>query len=197
MDTKSVITVAAVVALVSGIGGYVIGSNSIFAGSGAMMHDGAIMNGGIDRRFIEEMIPHHEGAIAMAKIALERSKRPEILSLANNIVSAQEKEIADMREWYQSWYGATITAAEGAHMHMGGVTGEPSELSTVAATDFDREFIEQMIPHHEMAVMMANMLAGGTERAEMKQLASNIIASQSSEIEMMKNWLTTWFSTLD
>jgi uncharacterized protein (DUF305 family) len=195
MDTKSVITVVVVIGLVAGIGGYVMGSGKM--ASGGMMNGGVIMNGGIDRRFIEEMIPHHEGAIVMAKIALERSKKPEVLTLANNIISAQEKEISDMREWYQSWYGATVTTASGEHMHMMGVTGEPSELSTIAAEDFDREFVAQMIPHHEMAVMMASMLAAGTERDEMKRLAADIISSQSSEIEMMKNWLASWSGLRD
>ena len=77
-------------------------------------------------------------------------------------------------------------------MMMEGMTGDTSELAAVSSADFDREFIEQMIPHHEMAIMMAGMLQASTERAEMKQLADNIIASQSREIEMMRSWLTAW-----
>lgn len=128
----------------------------------------------------------------MAKIALERSKRPEMLTLANSIIQAQEKEIADMRGWYQSWYGTAVPVADGMGMHMQGMTGNPDTLQSIAAADFDREFVNEMIPHHEMAVMMAQMLAAGTERPEMKQLASNIIESQSSEIALMRGWLTSW-----
>lgn len=78
-------------------------------------------------------------------------------------------------------------------MHMGGMTGDPDVLKSVSAADFDREFINEMIPHHEMAVTMAQMLAAGTERGEMRQLASNIITSQSNEIEMMRGWLKSWY----
>jgi uncharacterized protein (DUF305 family) len=128
----------------------------------------------------------------MAKIALERSKRPEVVTLANNIIKAQEKEVVDMRGWYQSWFGTAVPTTGGMGMHMGGMTGEPAALSSVSAANFDREFVTQMIPHHEMAIMMANMLASGSDRPEMKQLAGNIIASQSSEIELMRGWLRGW-----
>jgi uncharacterized protein (DUF305 family) len=158
------------------------------AGMGGMM-----MGDNIDQGFIEQMIPHHEGAIAMATIALERSERPEMLALARAIIEAQQKEITDMRAWHKAWFGAAVPSSSGSMMmHMGGMTGDPAALRTVPAAEFDREFIVQMIPHHEMAVMMASMLARGTARPEMKQLAANIIASQSKEITMMRGWLTDW-----
>ena len=51
-----------------------------------------MMGGAIDRYFIEQMIPHHEGAIDMAKLALTKAKRPEIKTLAGEIIEAQNKE---------------------------------------------------------------------------------------------------------
>ncbi len=197
--------------LVVGLGvGYTLGGNSSRVGVGGhTMQGGGMMGQDIDQHFIVQMIPHHDGAIAMAKIALRRSKRPEMITLANNIIAAQEKEITDMRGWYQSWYGTPVpatgsmgmrpsdergsTEASRPNVHMGGMTGEPEVLASVSDAAFDREFITEMIPHHEMAVMMAQMLAAGTSRPEMKQLAANIIASQSSEIEAMRGWLTTWY----
>lgn len=190
------------VAVLIGLGaGYLLANSSSYRyGMGAMMGRGA-QSQDLDQRFIIAMIPHHEGAIAMAKVALERSKRPEIISLANGIISAQQKEIDDMRSWYQSWYGsappASVSGRSGmgmvGGMHMDGMTGDMDELATVADADFDREFIDQMIPHHEMAIMMVQMMLGGTERAEMKQLADNIVTSQSREIEMMRSWKASWY----
>ena len=78
-------------------------------------------------------------------------------------------------------------------MHMGGMEGDTNVLQNVSEAHFDREFIEQMIPHHEMAIMMAEMLRASTVRDEMKELANNIITSQSREIEMMRGWLTSWY----
>jgi uncharacterized protein (DUF305 family) len=60
------------------------------------------------------------------------------------------------------------------------------------ATDFDQVFIEEMIPHHQMALMMASMLKNGTNRPEMKQLADSIITAQSSEIDQMRKWHQDW-----
>jgi uncharacterized protein (DUF305 family) len=52
-----------------------------------------------DQRFLEAMIPHHESAIAMARDALEKAEHQEIKDLANAIITAQEAEIAQMRQW--------------------------------------------------------------------------------------------------
>ncbi len=158
-----------------------------------MVPTGGMMSQNIDQHFIVQMIPHHEGAIEMAKIALQRSKRPEMLSLANDIIEAQTREINDMTSWYQSWFGSAPSQG-GMGMVMGGMTGDATELRSASDAEFDREFISQMIPHHEMAVMMASMLQATTDRTEMKTLADNIITSQSREIEMMRSWLKSWYS---
>jgi uncharacterized protein (DUF305 family) len=57
-----------------------------------------------DHRFIDMMIPHHEGAVQMAKDALQKSQRPEIKKFAEEIIAAQEKEIAQMKAWGEAWY---------------------------------------------------------------------------------------------
>lgn len=57
-----------------------------------------------DRAFISEMILHHRGAVEMAQLALTNAKHQEIKDLANAIISAQNKEIADMETWQKAWY---------------------------------------------------------------------------------------------
>jgi uncharacterized protein (DUF305 family) len=52
-----------------------------------------------DVDFARGMIPHHRGAVDMAKIVLEHGKDPELRKLAQDIISSQDKEIAFMREW--------------------------------------------------------------------------------------------------
>jgi uncharacterized protein (DUF305 family) len=59
-----------------------------------------------DRAFIEMMIPHHEAAIEMARNLKETTERPELLDLADEIITAQEAEIAQMRAWLNEWYGS-------------------------------------------------------------------------------------------
>jgi len=57
-----------------------------------------------DKEFLAEMIVHHQGAVEMAKAVLATSKRPELIQLANNIISAQTKEIGMMQEWQKAWF---------------------------------------------------------------------------------------------
>jgi uncharacterized protein (DUF305 family) len=52
----------------------------------------------------KDMIPHHESAIAMAEVARDNTDDPEIREIANDIVSAQEREIELMERWRQQWY---------------------------------------------------------------------------------------------
>lgn len=175
--------------MMGGYGGMMNGYRSGMMGSG----NGYRAMGDIDVHFIEQMIPHHEGAIAMAELALERSTRPEIRSLATGIIEAQNRENDDMRAWYADWFGGAPESISGMHgmMNMMGGTGDLAALRTAA--DFDREFIEQMIPHHEMAIMMAGMLAAATGRDEMRELADQIITSQSREVKMMRSWHESWY----
>lgn len=152
----------------------------------------------IDQHFIEQMIPHHEGAIAMANLALTEANHPEIKTLAEAILKAQTDENQQMQSWYQDWFGRAVpkgSTVMGGMMSKGGMhMGSSQDIDTLKnATDFDKEFIEQMIPHHQMAIMMARMLEAGTNRPEMQQLAKNIIKSQSEEIQQMQDWYTNWY----
>lgn len=156
------------------------------------------MRGSIDRHFIEEMIPHHESAIAMAQVALARETSSELRTLALAIIETQTMEIEQMRAWYRSWFGTDVPKYArgsmggmmghgGMGIHMQGMSGDLDRL--VVATDFQAEFARQMISHHEMAIMMARMLAASTRRPDMRQFARAIIETQSAEIELMREWV--------
>lgn len=57
-----------------------------------------------DKAFIDEMIVHHEGAVDMAEQALKNADHQEIKDLANDIITAQNKEIAQMKNWRELWF---------------------------------------------------------------------------------------------
>lgn len=65
-----------------------------------------------DLRFIDAMIPHHQGAIDMAEDLKQNTQRPELLKLADDIIKAQTAEIEQMRAWRTEWSGSAAAAAQ-------------------------------------------------------------------------------------
>jgi uncharacterized protein (DUF305 family) len=63
-----------------------------------------------DREFIDAMIPHHQGAIRMARMELEQGENPELKRLAEAVVDAQSREIDEMNEWRVAWFGGLSPA---------------------------------------------------------------------------------------
>lgn len=70
-----------------------------------------------DATFITEMIAHHEGAVEMAKLSAANAKHDEIKQLSNDIISAQEKEIAQMKQWQKDWGYSTNSADHNSMGH--------------------------------------------------------------------------------
>ena len=126
MDTKTntKILISTVVGIILGAGGVMAFSQnnenampvaSSDTATGYSMQQDPMMSAlrgkkgeSFDREFIIQMIVHHQGAIQMAELALQTSKRPEIKSLSTEIIAAQKLEIQQMQEWHQTWFGSSV-----------------------------------------------------------------------------------------
>jgi uncharacterized protein (DUF305 family) len=155
-----------------------------------------------DLRFIDAMIPHHQGAVDMAKEVLDKSQRPEMKKLAVDIISAQNREINQMKQWRKTWYAdaPNTPMAYNAEMgHMMPMTAAQMQSMMMsmdlgkADAEFDLRFINAMIPHHEGALVMAQEALNKSQRPEMKKLAQDILSSQQKEIDQMKQWRQDWY----
>lgn len=149
-----------------------------------------------DRTFIASMIVHHQGAVDMAKLALTNAKRQELKAMANDIISAQSKEISDMESWQKQW-GYPVSSGEMMADHsamgtMSDMAGMNDELAGLTGDDFDQAFLSSMIKHHQSAINMAYPGQTNAEHEEVKTLTKAIVDAQSKEISQLKQWQSQW-----
>lgn len=151
-----------------------------------------------DITFAQLMIPHHEQAVQMADMALQKATTPEVQQLAQQIKDAQDPEIQQMRGWLTAW-GAPeqMVGMDGMDgMDMGGQTAagmmtdqDMSALMDASGTDFDQMWLAMMIAHHKGAIEMAQTAKADTTNPDVTALADAIVAAQTSEIDTMEKLL--------
>jgi uncharacterized protein (DUF305 family) len=175
-------------------------------GMSSMMNGRGMMGGGMmgtfddegkpfDLQFIDKMIPHHEGALMSSEHMIANSKRPELRQLYENIQKSQSEQIEQMQEWRKEWYpdagqapGMMDDGQTGSMMGNGMMGG--SMQGMMGGNALDTMFLKMMIPHHQMAVDMSDEALSKAEHPELRDLAQNIRDEQSSEIELMKEYLS-------
>ena len=170
-----------------------MGHGSMDMGSGDMARQMVMENGKYsDERFIDAMVPHHQGAIAMAEVALKNAEHEEIKELSRNIISTQQAEIEDLKVIKQQEFGTAKVPMEmsAEEMQMMGMT-DPDALAN--KDPFDKAFIDAMIPHHRSAIEMAQVAYRESENPKIKELAGNIVNAQQREIEQMLQWRQAWY----
>ncbi len=192
------------------MGGDVTESETDGNGMGSMMNGGQMgsMMGGqgmggmmgsfdeeqsFDLQFIDQMTMHHEGAIMSSEHMISDSERPELRQLAENIQQSQSEQVQQMQEWREEWYGdAGQTSGMPAGMMdqmMGDRMMGGSMQGMMGGDATDAMFLQMMIPHHQMAVDMAEQALEEAEHPELEELAQTIIDEQTAEIELMQGYL--------
>jgi uncharacterized protein (DUF305 family) len=151
-------------------------------------------NAPYDLQFLDTMMVHHQGAVEMAKMVDSKTTRPELKTLAKNIIASQEKEIGEMKLWREKWFAGKESTV---NMEMAGMADsmkgmDMKKLESLSGNAFDIEFIRQMTPHHEGAVVMAKEALQKSNKSEIKTLANAIIKDQEAEIKQMNDWLAAW-----
>jgi uncharacterized protein (DUF305 family) len=171
-----------------------MGHGSMGIGSGEMARQMVMENGKYsDERFIDAMVPHHQGAIAMAEVALKNAEHEEIIQLSRNIISTQQAEIEELKSIKKEEFGTSNVPMEMSQEQMRGMgmMMDPQELAN--REPFDRAFIDAMIPHHQSAIEMAQVALENSDNPKIKELAENIISAQQEEIEQMTRWRQQWY----
>ena len=171
-----------------------MGHGSMGMGSGGMAKQMVMENGKYsDRAFIDAMVPHHQGAIAMGEVAIKNAEHEEIIQLSRNIISSQQAEIEELKSIKQEEFGTSNVPMEISQEQIRGMgmMMDPQRLSK--REPFDEAFIDAMIPHHRSAIQMAQVASKQSKIPEIKELAGNIVTAQKREIEQMKQWRKVWY----
>lgn len=155
-----------------------------------------------DVQFVQDMIVHHQQAIEMTALVPNRASAANVKGLASRIADTQGPEIDMMNRWLRQHEQPTIDpSATGGH---GGGHGDPTgheDMPGMATPDqfgalrdakggmFDTLFLQLMIAHHEGALTMAKEVQTGGVDVRVQEIADDIIATQSDEINRMRGML--------
>lgn len=150
------------------------------------------LTGVTDVDFVTAMIPHHEGAIVMSESILPKLTDPQVRQLAENIIVAQKKEVAFMKSWLannKTFTPVNMAASQKMMTDSMKVMHGMQEVKLTGNPNID--FIAGMIPHHQAAVKMAEVVLPYLHDKQIIAFDKNVIADQTKEIQWMQNWLAT------
>lgn len=139
-----------------------------------------------DRAFLSGMIAHHEGAVDMAKLFLkspQKDQDPKVKAWAEDVITVQEKEIAEMKDLLKPLGGIEESAYAPMRKSMRNMLEQGKKLGP------DMRFVALMLPHHAMALEMSIPALVISDNPKVLDLAEGIIISQAKEMRAFKAWL--------
>ena len=167
---------------------------ALLAGCGGDDDDAGAGGNATDRAFAASMIPHHESAVDMGRLAEDEATHAELKALARDIVTSQRAEIRTLRRIDRKLEGEGVKSGHlGMSEDMMGMGMDMHGLES--ARPFDRAFIDMMVPHHLGAVRMSRVELRRGESEELRTLAREIIDAQTREIRQMRAWRKDWYGS--
>ena len=149
----------------------------------------------LDRAFLQGMVPHHQAAIDMATVEVQKGKDPRTKAMAQAIITDQQREIALMTQIAQTQF--KLTPMKEMSGPLGTLMGVPLSMDMskmgqdlATAPNTDHAFLTMMIPHHASAILMADEENNHGGDPQLRTLSQSIIAAQAKEIGEMQALLT-------
>jgi uncharacterized protein (DUF305 family) len=161
--------------------------------------DSAERTGNPDHDFVTVMLPHHQGAVNMARVLLLHGRDKEIRDFAQRIIYRQQNETAFMQDWLKGH--TTRKTVKGnkkmispfnelMNKAMGNMREDLREaFRLIRPDDPDHDFVNVMIPQRRSAVDTARALVTYGKDPQIIDLAKKIIEEQQAEIQSMQKWL--------
>lgn len=150
------------------------------------------LTGDPDLDFISGMLPHHEGAIVMSESILPKLTNPAVHKLALEIIKSQKEEVIYMKNWLASHKELPLNQrdiANSKEMMTKSMKVMHKMMEVKLTGNSNIDFVAGMLPHHEAAVEMAEVIMPYLKDQSTKTFATNIVKAQLKEIAFMKTWL--------
>ena len=150
------------------------------------------MTGDFDYDFANTMIIHHQSAVDMAKNVLAKGNNADVKKMAQNIITAQEAEIASFKTLLASYKMPEMKKESSeAHNELGeNMEKMEATMKAIPMTgNADKDFLNMMIPHHQSAVTMAEDELSHGKNLELKKMAQKIMEDQNKEIKELNDLL--------
>ena len=164
-------------------------SNEMVAVMDEMMDEmhGNEITGNNDAEFSKMMIEHHKGAVEMSELLLEKGQNEELKTFARKVIAAQDKEIDLMKKFENQTEVSPDSKIfqQELNQSMGAMMNQNIKIHN----DIDKDYAEQMIPHHQSAVDMAEVYLKYGKQKDLLKLCDDIVNTQTSEIQQLKTWL--------
>jgi uncharacterized protein (DUF305 family) len=159
-----------------------------------------------DQLYIDMMLPHHGSIIALAEAALPVLTDPRLQQMAEAIITAQTAENEQLMAWREAWYGDPNPATDAATMELmleampvGTMDEMMREMDAqfqvetfCAAVNPDLAFIQQVIPHHQVAIDASVIAVEQAEHPELAAFAEGVITAQQAEIDLLNEILAEY-----
>ncbi len=177
----------------------VLAAGAVLAGCGgtSTSNTQAAGHNQTDVTFAQQMIPHHQQALDMAKLVSGHTTNAKVTDLAGRIEKAQDPEIQQMTGWLGQWGAAPTTTGTSDMPGMGGGSAmagmmsdqDMQQLGQAKGAAFDKMWLQMMTQHHQGAIDMAKTELSQGASSDAKTLAQKIIDGQQAEITEMKGLL--------
>ena len=140
--------------------------------------------------FLEMMIDHHQMALHMSDLCLERAVSEDLVALCGRIAESQAAEIEQMQGWLIDWYGIEHEPMMDDPRHH----EQMMELEMLSGSEeFEIAFLQMMSEHHAMAVEDGTECLRRAEHRDLRSLCRQIVVTQLREIAQMERWLCRWY----
>ena len=133
----------------------------------------------VEADFLEKMSEHHQSAIKMSSLALEKAQSEKVKKLAKKMRDDQAREQEQMMELKTKWYKEIKVPKENIS------SVNTAKLEKSSGSEFDKNFLEMMTKHHKEGIQMMGKMLPNIEKREIHRMALKMTKKQGQEISKM------------